>query len=243
MTGPDMTWVRQQLADYITMTVPHNLSGGGYITSQSGPAAPESEVLSAAEVVERILQRFYPEWQTLDGSTHYKWHRHREAAIRCLARIDSAAEVADRLGDDAPTLTASALHPWVWESARSLWQSGHYREAVESAAKGVNAFTQTKVGRRDLSEGDLFTQAFSDDAPKTGAPRLRPPGTVGDSRTAKSLRRGIREYGSGCYAAIRNPKAHDDPSVETPEAEALEQLAALSVLARWVDAAELHTDA
>ena len=39
--------------------------------------------------------------------------------------------------------------------------------------------------------------------------------------------------GMGCAQGIRNPQAH--PSDDISEQEALEQLAALSVLARWVD--------
>ena len=39
--------------------------------------------------------------------------------------------------------------------------------------------------------------------------------------------------GMGCAQGIRNPQTH--PSDDITEQEALEQLAALSVLARWVD--------
>ena len=42
--------------------------------------------------------------------------------------------------------------------------------------------------------------------------------------------------GMGCAQGIRNPQAH--PSDDITEQEALEQLVALSVLARWVDACE-----
>ena len=41
----------------------------------------------------------------------------------------------------------------------------------------------------------------------------------------------------GCAQGIRNPQAH--PSSDLTEQEALEQLAALSVLARWVDECEV----
>jgi len=143
------------------------------------------------------------------------------------------------LGDTSPTLSASGLHPWVWNGARSLWGSGHYAEAVGAAARQVNAETQTRVGRRDVSETTLFQQCFSDDAPATGKPRLRLPGDDG-GKSASSLRRGVRSYAEGCYAALRNPAAHD-VTIEISEHEALEQLAAFSVLARWVDAATLVT--
>jgi uncharacterized protein (TIGR02391 family) len=127
------------------------------------------------------------------------------------------------------------MHHWVWEGARSLWQSGHFGEAVEAAAKMLNAETQNKVGRRDLSETTLFQQCFSDDDPQSGKPRLRLPDD--DGRTARSVRRGIRAFAEGCFSAIRNPAAHD--GADLSETDALERLAALSMLARWVAASKL----
>lgn len=44
-----------------------------------------------------------------------------------------------------------------------------------------------------------------------------------------------------CLAGIRNPSSHEDGLPELAENEALEQLAAFSVLARWVEAAALST--
>jgi hypothetical protein len=40
--------------------------------------------------------------------------------------------------------------------------------------------------------------------------------------------------GAGCFEGIRNPAAHED-GLSLPEQMALEQLAAFSVLARWID--------
>jgi hypothetical protein len=131
------------------------------------------------------------------------------------------------------------MHRWIWERARSLSQSGHFAESVEAAARKLNAETQNKIGRRDVSETDLFNQAFSDDPPLAGKPRLRL--TIDDDgKTAKSVRRGIRAFAEGCCAAIRNPVAHDQ--TELSETAALEQLAALSILARWVDSTDLATN-
>lgn len=103
----------------------------------------------------------------------------------------------------------------------------------------MNAEAQTKAGRRDISETDLFKQVFSSDPPRPGAPRLRPRGDDG-GKSAVSIRRGVSAFAEGCYAAIRNPLSHED-GVDLPEQEALEQLAALSVLARWVDESTVHT--
>ncbi|MYE61489.1 MAG: hypothetical protein F4235_05505 [Candidatus Dadabacteria bacterium] len=48
-----------------------------------------------------------------------------------------------------------------------------------------------------------------------------------------SAHQGAMNFGQGCALSIRNLNAHG--TRELPEQEALEYLAALSVLARWVD--------
>jgi hypothetical protein len=165
------------------------------------------------------------------------WPGDRDHAIKCITTIEREAEIQANLGDDAPDLSASKMHPWVWQAARSLWQSGHFAQAVGVAAIKVNAETQNKVGRSDISETDLFNQAFSKDEPQSGKSRLRFT-SAGNEVTAEDMRRGVRAFAEGCFAAIRNPLAHEGHDL--PETEALEQLAALSVLARWVDRAEVR---
>jgi len=149
-------------------------------------------------------------------------------------------EVRARLGDDAPQVSAATMHSWVWEGAWALWRGGHFREAVTAAAKKVNAEAQNKIGRRDVSETKLFQSAFSLNAPKVDEPRLRLMVDDG-SDTFRSVHRGAMALAEGCYAGIRNPNSHEDGLPELFEHEALEQLAAFSVLARWVDTATLLT--
>jgi hypothetical protein len=149
-----------------------------------------------------------------------------------MAQLTRQAEIEEKLGDNAPRMNAGNLHHWVWEGARSLWQSGHLREAVVAAAIKLNAETQNKLGVRDCSETPLFQMAFSSDPPAAGKPRLRLPEDDG-GKTAMSMRRGMMTFAEGCYAALRNPPSHD-PQEELSEQEALEQLASFSVLARWV---------
>jgi hypothetical protein len=97
---------------------------------------------------------------------------------------------------------------------------------------------QHRLDRRDVSEVDLVRQAFTLDPPTEGRPRLRVMPDDG-SRTYRSVHEGIAAFGAGCYQAIRNPLAHDVDD-EPSEHEALEQLAAFSILARWVESAELE---
>ena len=135
-------------------------------------------------------------------------------------------------------ISAASLHPWIWDGARSLWQSGHHREAVEGAVRKLNAETQNKLGRQVLGEVDLFKQAFSLDPADAGKPRLRRVPSD-ESKTYRSVQRGAIAFAEGIFAGIRNPLAHE-ANLDMSEQEALEYLAALSVLARWVDDSELE---
>lgn len=243
MTGINVEWALGELDKFIQQTVLTNnsRSGGGMtvITHRSSTAAPDAEVTKQAQVIEKILDRVVPGWRTdIELRKSNRWTRHREAAIRAKAELERQEEIRKNLGDDAPEISAANLHPWVWSGAQSLWRSGHYRSAVEDAAKKLNAETQNKLGRPDVSETDLFKQAFSLDSPAPGKPRLRRMMDDG-SDTYKSMQRGAMALAEGFYAGIRNPFNHEDPR-DIDEQIGLEYLAALSVLARWVDESTLE---
>ncbi len=234
MSDLNVDWALAELDKFIDQTVMTNASTPNILTLQSKTAASGDEVAKQAQVVEQILDRVIPSWRELYNDTRQnRWTGHREAAIRAREEIVRREEVRKNLGDDAPEISAARLHPWVWSGAASLWQSGHYRSAVEDAAKKVNAETQNKVGRRDVGETKLFQETFSVDAPTVGKPRLRRMADDG-SDTYKSVQRGAMALAEGIYIGIRNPFNHEDPK-DIDEQVALEYLAALSVLARWVD--------
>jgi hypothetical protein len=236
MSGINSEWAIAQLSEFIDATIltyvpspPNSIGFHSYKT-----ALPETEIVKRAQIVERILDRAIPGWRTLEVDTNRKkWAVHREASIRAKEALTRAEEVRENLGDNAPNISVSSLHPWIWSGAVSLWQSGHYHSAVEDAAKKVNAETQNKVARRDLSETKLFQEAFSDKAAEPGKARLRRM-TPDGSATYKSVQRGAMALAEGIFAGIRNPLSHEADQ-ELDEQVALEYLAALSVLARWVD--------
>lgn len=236
----DTEWALNELRQFVWMTAlvdPPPTPGVTFFADDRHTLVAADLIVPAAEVVERILDRVLPGWRgTIPADKTGRWQQHRQAAQRAVARLERDAEVRAGLGEDAPMLNAGRLHPWVWDGARSMWQSGHYRQAIVDAAKRINAEVQNKVGTRALSETALTNQAFSDNPPKTGQVRLRLPDDD-DGMTARSMRRGIRTYAEGLFAALRNPAAHDDIEAELPEDEALEQLAAFSVLARLIDRA------
>jgi uncharacterized protein (TIGR02391 family) len=235
-------WAIDQLDDFIKATtvtyVPSPPNSIGFHSYET--AASEDEIVKRAQVVEQILDRVVPGWRNeIKKKDRQKWSVHYEASIRAREALLRAEEVKENLGENAPELSAAELHPWIWSGASSLWQSGHYREAVEGAIKKLNAETQNKAGRRDISETDLFKQAFSLDEPKAGKARLRRM-APDDSDTYKSVQRGAMTLAEGVFAGIRNPLSHEAEH-ELSEQEALEYLAALSVLARWVDGSGVET--
>jgi len=241
---PDLEWARQQLREFVAAAKPVNLSGGGFMTTRSGPGAGEPDVLARLETVEPILDKFYGEWrQTMPLSTSYRFKQQYEGAQRCLARLDAQDELRQRLGgSSAPQLAADEFHPWIWSAAQPQWESGHFAGAVLAACNNLNSRLQQRVGRVDISTKDLAEQALTRAEAKPGAPRLRvmPPD---NSETYRSLQDGTRAYLVGCFQAIRNVVAHlapDHEEMQLTRQAALERLAALSLAARSIEEAALE---
>lgn len=230
-------WAISELDKFVHLTDRVAYDSPNIIGSRS--RGSDVEIAGQAQIVEKILARVVPAWRSeVPAHKGQNWKQLREAATRAKAELVREKEIQENLGENAPGLSAADLHSWIWSGAKSLWQSGHYREAVEGAIKKLNAETQNKVGRRDVSETDLFKQAFSMDAPKSGKSRLRRLEDDGGD-TYKSVQRGAMTFAEGVFAGIRNPLSHEADQ-ELSEQEALEYLAALSVLARWVDAAQVE---
>ena len=141
-------------------------------------------------------------------------------------------------------MAAGGLHRWVWNAAVDLWDSGHFKEAVRNAAAAVEEQTRLKTDRTDLTGASIFTEAFSLKLPEPGKPRLRfahieeTAGSGDRTQDWKSAHEGASAFGRGCFQGIRNLLAHGTDDL--PEQQALEYLAALSVLARWVEGAQLE---
>jgi uncharacterized protein (TIGR02391 family) len=189
-----------------------------------------------------------PDWQDRvpepDGRSRrgYRWREQREGAILCLAAIQAETEIRAHLEDPGPMLAVSEMHSWIWEAPRPAWEAGNYDDAVDAAARNVNSRLRAKVNRRDIGEGDLIAQVFSDKQADAANPRLRLPLSRDlGQKTVNSIYGGMIAFGRGLFQAVRNPLAHEAPGVmQTTEQEALESLAAMSLLARWIDRAEVQ---
>lgn len=164
------------------------------------------------------------------------------ACDQMLGRLEAMILKAE--AEAPPTIGAEAMHPLIWGAARRLWRDRHYRAAVAAAADTLVANVKSITGRNDVAETALWQQTFSDRPPvpsepgQPAQPRLRWPGDPAD-RDVKTMNDGLRQFAPGVQMTIRNPAAHG--TNELGEQEALERLAVLSLLARWVDACDLQT--
>ncbi|HMT05936.1 MAG TPA: TIGR02391 family protein [Solirubrobacterales bacterium] len=232
------------LSEFVRDLTPKNGSGNGVITARSYATCGRAKALAWSEKVRPILDRLYPEWrEENEEDPYFEFGQERDASSRLIERIKSRAEVEEMLGpaSPAPRLIADQFHGLVWTAAQAQWTTGHRHEAVLAAAKAVNSQLQAKLDRRDLSEVRLVREAFSDKEPAKGRSRLAFP-QIQDEQTRNSVREGVMNFGVGCFMAIRNPVGHvpnDDHDLS--EQQALECLAALSLLARWIDESEPTT--
>lgn len=237
----DVLKVRDRLTAFVEMTTLERVNrvNGGVPYVATMTRAPDASVRAEAQVVEQLLDAVLPQWRTVEHPDKSRlWRQHHRACVRAISELDHREQVTAMLGDDAPSLSARAFHPWAWQGARSMWSVGSYDRAVEDALARVNAETRNKVDRRDLGETKLFQLVFSTEAPKPGVPRLRLMADDG-SDTYKSVHRGAATLAEGLFALLRNPAAHEVRTHEGQEQVALERLAAVSTLARTVDQAQV----
>ncbi|PPS75506.1 hypothetical protein BV882_07600 [Streptomyces sp. 46] len=206
---------------------------GKYLASRKidglGDASLHEQLHRAEPTINQILRCLDPQLSIDLDQSPYLAKNHASRALGILEDMD---DWAARLTPDAPSLPADQFHPWVWDAARTFWESKHYRAAVHASATSINAHLQNKLGRRDLSDVKLVQEAFSDKPPEPGKPRLRTPGDPTDIGV-QTRQRGALLLGQGAFSALRNPAAHE--TGDLPEQEALEQLATLSVVARLID--------
>jgi hypothetical protein len=227
----DRVWMRKQLEDFIDLVARYERARrpGDYL----GDQALYDQLHRAEPTVKRILHTLDPEIAAkVDIDQLAGPAMARNEVHRGLGVLDALDEWDRRLAPDAPVLPADQFHPWVWSAAETFWESQHFRAAVHAAASAINAHTQAKLRRRDVSDDKLMQEAFSDRPPEAGRPRLRVRGDPADP-TVQSRQRGGLQLGLVCFFAIRNPAAHEVG--EWPEQVALEYLATLSVLARLID--------
>lgn len=239
----DANWCRARLLEYLEGLETLEKQDQNGANSEYGDGAALMD--RRKHIVAEVFQRLDPYGTHLHPEIEKASIERKKSMLNdAIGRLGIHDELREKLGPAAPAIQADKLHPWIWEPARQLWAIQHYREALNAAARSVNAHIQVKVNRRDVSDDKLIQECFSDKPPEVGKPRLRFPGAPSDP-TVQSYGRGTFHLALGCIWAIRNPSAHlaSHDVGELEEHEAFEQLAALSAMARLVENCEVYTSA
>lgn len=187
--------------------------------------------------MERLEQVSYTLGFWIDGMPDSAADEARaEGVQKAIAVLEGAIHEISLSVPAAPALDTGGLHPWIAGATAGLWDSGHYRQAVDEATRAIEIRLKAKVGL-DLSGTALVTQAFNPASPRSGERRLRFDYVTEDTQSWTDAHQGAMHFAQGCMLRIRNLLEHHDFTVDRQVA--LESLAALSLLARWADEAHV----
>jgi uncharacterized protein (TIGR02391 family) len=237
----NIDWMRQKLTTFLDLCEEHDdrdrASGHKYDRPIMKPI--NDKIADALPTVEQIIRQLDPRLLTngfgradaMVGTMSESSEQTRKA----LAVLRDQEEWKINLAPDSPSLTADRLHPMIWGAAATIWETGEYRLAAESACGSLSAHIKARTGS-PLNDRKLVAQVFSADEPRAGQSRLHFPGDPADE-TWQSRQQGLHLVAQGAFAGIRNIAAHGTTS--WTEHEALEHLAVLSVVARWADETQL----
>lgn len=200
------------------------------ITAIYGPDSPE---LDRFEKIRYSLSMWST--STPDSAFEQAARSGMSTAVSSLRAMIEDVE-ADVLEPDLSAPGVEGLHPWVREPSARLWNDGYRRQAVQAAATSIETWLKTKLAVFDANFTTLVN-AFSSGAPTDRMPRLRL-GDVGPegSDSWKNAHDGAAAFGRGCVMRIRNLYTHEGAEGEQ---EDLEALCALSLLARWIEQADV----
>jgi hypothetical protein len=162
--------------------------------------------------------------------------RARVAIVEAIAILAQREELAEIVGPVGPRLVASELHPTIWGAAANLWDDGHIRPAVQTAATALEGLLQTIAG--PAISGENLAILFSPTDPTLGSPRLRLRDLDPASKTWKSAHEGAAALVRGAFMGVRNLVSH--PGWPSPDStEAVEMLAVLSYVAHLIQRSDV----
>jgi uncharacterized protein (TIGR02391 family) len=121
------------------------------------------------------------------------------------------------------------IHPDLPKKVRSLFDDGHWEQAVFEAFKYIEKEVKRVSGLRGKTGYALMMEAFNETNAKVRLNALLTDSEIDEQRGYKSIF-------AGASAGIRNPRGHEVDIGDTPD-EALDYLALASLLVRRLDAA------
>lgn len=228
----DIEWMRSRLEQYIGLVEEYNAASraAGYDFTEHVRTL-DRQATRAEPTVVQILKQLDSALSVDFVGAGYDLSNGVERCTKALGILDDREEWAVRFTPDSPSLQADQMHPLMWQAASPIWGTGEFKMAVQQAAVALSARIKSK-SHSHLTERELAQQVFSPEPAKVGQSRLHFAGDPRD-KTWQSRQQGLHLMAQGAFAGIRNVAVHDE--AQWSEHEALEHLAVLSVLARWID--------
>lgn len=124
------------------------------------------------------------------------------------------------------SLQSLSIHPRIADVSTTLYNDGHYSEAVFAASKALINMVKEESGRHDLDGASLMRTVFSRNNPVLAFNNLQDQSDMDEQE-------GMMHLFEGAVLAIRNPRAHSFYS-DSPD-RALEYIALLSMLANRLE--------
>jgi len=119
------------------------------------------------------------------------------------------------------------FHPAIDRVSRSLFQSEHYPQAVFEATKALNNYVKDISNLSTLDGKELMSRAFNTN---NGTVKLNDLST----ESFKNEQEGYMHMLMGIMQGIRNPKAHDEVTLEDP-IRALDFLSLVNLLIKKIE--------
>jgi uncharacterized protein (TIGR02391 family) len=127
-----------------------------------------------------------------------------------LIHLEKAPVAGRKAKADEPTSFWEYIHPNIRIISKKRFEDGHFADSVEAAFKEVNSKLKEKVKQltgEELDGADLMYKAFS---PKKPIFRL----DASSSKSSESIQNGFMQIFAGSMTGIRNPKAHENISID-----------------------------
>lgn len=151
----------------------------------------------------------------------------KDGQFRTVSPATTLDEAEKRVLAIRERFKGRAIHPEVNKYCNAELMQENYFHAVFEAAKGL----AQRIREMSCTDGDgtkLIDSVFSVERPMLAINSLR-------TETEKSEHKGFAQLLKGCFAAVRNPLAHEPKILWTGEDDAADYLSLISLLHRKLD--------
>ena len=188
-----------------------------------------------------FIQSFLTPARFVGRNDKFEWHRITLNTVLAFSGLEYGADGKFRTRPAAATLTEAdrrartiqskfqgrRIHPEVLKYCKAELMQDNYFHAVFEASKGLAQRIRDKAGV-DGDGARLVDRVFSVEQPILALNTLR-------TETERTEHKGFTSLLKGCFAAVRNPLAHEPKIMWDGEDDAADYFTLLSLLNRKLD--------